>query len=285
MRTQPPPVKTRAVELGLPIMQPEDCNDPAFVAEIARLGANAGIVAAYGQMLRKPLRHSFPLRCWNVHASLLPKLRGASPINCAIINGEKRTGITIFRMSAGMDTGKMLLQEATDIGDDETAGELFSRLSVMGADAVLKAMDMIAGGDPILTAQDSANATYCGQLSKEDGGIDWNMPAGRLHNFIRGMTPWPGAYGFLDTGIGDEPIRLIIHKSRAGTDVPGAGVSGSIAPGDVIRADDAGMLVAAGEGIIILDRIQRAGKREMGAGEFLRGQPYRPGWRFIEAGR
>jgi len=274
---QPPPTKPVAESAGLEVLQPEDCNEVAFLERIESLDADVALVAAYGQILRLRLRRLFRRGCWNVHASLLPRWRGAAPINWAIVKGDATSGVTVFRMTSGIDSGKMLVQAETAIAPEETAGELAERLSALGAQLALKALAEIETGAPKLMPQDEAKATLARTLSKSDGLLDWNAPAGRLHDVIRGLTPWPGAFGFLDMGK-RKPVRLLIHRSRIAEKETG---SCQCEPGVVCPdARNEEFRVATGNGVIILTEVQAAGARRMDAAQFLRGHRFEPGWRF-----
>src|SRR4051794_5331661 len=189
-----PPVKEAALGLGLPVYQPERVRRPEAVEHLRGLGVDAMVVVGYGQIIPQVVIDLAPLGIINVHASLLPKYRGAGPIQWAIVNGETRTGVTTMRIDAGLDTGDMLLKGETDIGPGENAVELGKRLAVMGAELLVETLDGLAAGTILPEKQDSAQATYAPLLKKEDGRIDWSQPAATIHNRVRGLQPWPGAY-------------------------------------------------------------------------------------------
>jgi methionyl-tRNA formyltransferase len=190
----PPPVKEAALGLGLPVEQPERVRRPEAVERLRALAPDAMVVVGYGQIIPQSVIDIPPLGILNVHASLLPKYRGAGPIQWAIINGETRTGVTIMRIDAGLDTGNMLLKAETEIGAEENAVELGRRLAVMGAGLLVEGLDGLAAGKIVPQKQDASQATYAPLLKKEDGRIDWSRSAATIHNRVRGLQPWPGAY-------------------------------------------------------------------------------------------
>src|SRR5579872_4077649 len=204
----PPPVKEAALRLGLPVFQPERVRRPEAVEHLRALASEAMVVVGYGQIIPQTVIDLAPLGIINVHASLLPKYRGAGPIQWALINGETRTGVTTMRIDAGLDTGDMLLKQETEIGPEETAVELGQRLAVMGADLLVKTLDGLQRGTITPVPQNSAEATHAPLLKKEDGVIDWNQPAAAIHNRVRGLQPWPGASTSFRDGI------LHIWRSR-----------------------------------------------------------------------
>lgn len=252
-----PPVKQAAARLGLPVYQPERVRRPEAVAHLAALAPDAMVVVGYGQIIPQAVidipRHGI----LNVHASLLPAYRGAAPLQWAIVNGETRTGVTIMSIDAGLDTGDMLLRAETEIGPEETAVELGTRLAVTGAALLLEALDGLAAGSLRAEPQDHARATLAPLLKKEDGLIDWSGPARAIHNRVRGMQPWPGAY----TGFRGQMLR--VWRSRpveAAQLEPGRWVS--------LRPP----VVATGEGALELVEVQLEGRRRMSGGDFVNGQ-------------
>lgn len=258
----PPPVKTLALQRGLTVLQPESFAGQATRDTLAALAPEVVVVAAYGKLLPQAVLDIPPLGCLNVHGSLLPRYRGAAPIQRAVMHGEKTTGVTIMRMAAGLDAGDMLLTRETEIGPRETAGELFDRLADLGAQALCDALRQLDTLRPV--PQDDALATWASPLKKTDGAIDWRRPAAALDAQIRGVTPWPGAYTFLDGK------RLKIHEAQP---VPGNG-----APGLLLDAQQA--VVACGEGALALLQVQPEGARRMSGAEFLRGRRLAPGAQF-----
>ncbi len=258
-------MKAIAQEHGLPVFQPESINTPEGEAALRLLRPDLCVVAAYGQILREHILNVPPHGFINVHASLLPKYRGAAPINWAIRAGETETGVTIFRLARGVDTGVMLAQEATPIGPMETTGDVEARLSVIGARLALGCVDDIAAGTTRPLPQDDTKATKAPKLKKEDGLIDWTRPASEVCNFIRSMHPWPTAFTFWHRG-GKPPLRLIVYPAR----VRAGGVTEP--PGTVLPTLDV-LTVAAGGGTAaeVLE-VKPEGKGRMAAAEFLRGR-------------
>jgi methionyl-tRNA formyltransferase len=259
------PVKDRAVAAGVPVIQPDSLLDPAFVATLAALGADVGVVAAYGKILTDAVLAAPRLGLINVHASILPRYRGAAPIQRAVISGERETGITIMRVVRALDAGPMLTVMRRPIGLDETSEEVEHDLSRIGADLTISTLDRLIDGHLTEVAQRESDATYARRLTKDDGLIDWAWPAERVHNVIRGLHPWPHAFTFL----GDQ--RFILHRSTVSRGAPDA-VAGTVleASGDRLR-------IAAGAGVVTVLEIQAEGKRPMPAREFLAGHPIAAG--------
>jgi methionyl-tRNA formyltransferase len=240
-----PPVKEAALRLGLPIRQPLKIR--TCIDELREWNPDVMVVVGYGQIIPQSILDICPII--NVHASLLPKYRGAAPIQWAIANGESRTGVTTMRINAGLDTGDMLLNWETEIGPGETAIELSDRLAVAGADLLQRTLD----ANPPRVPQDDSQATYAPILKKEDGRIDWSRPAREIANRVRGFQPWPGCYT-LASG-----KKLGIWKARA--------VEGSAQPGHV----DSAFCVGCGDGVLEVIEVQPEGKKRMSAGAFLSG--------------
>lgn len=264
-----------AVERGLAVLQPDKINTPEAIAGLRLLQPDLLVVAAYGQILSKDVLAVPSEGGINVHASLLPKYRGAAPVAWAIYHGEIRTGVTIIKMSVSLDAGDMLAQEATEIGPEETAGGLEARLAVLGGRIASQVVNQIAARTAQGIKQDITQASKAPKLSKENGQIDWSRPARAVCNQIRAMQPWPTAYTYWHRR-GKQPQRLIVHKAadRVGT------ATDVLPPGQIIvQPEQASQLcVAAGSGsqIEILE-IQPAGNRRMTVGEFLRGHRPVPG--------
>jgi len=261
-RLTPPAVKVAALELGLPVLQPDKLtSDEAFEALVA-LEPDICVVAAYGKILRQRVLDIPRHGCINIHASLLPRWRGAAPINWAISAGDRETGICIMQMERGLDTGPVLARWDTPIEPLETAGELFERLASAGARLLVEVLTAFReGAAPVPTAQDDELATYARMLTKADARIDFTWPARQLAAHIRGMTPWPGASCDTPDGV------LKLCRARA---IDGA--SGGAEPGTVLTANRAdGLRVAAGDGVVEVLELQRPGKRVLTAAEFLAG--------------
>lgn len=260
-----PPVKKRALELGLHVMQPTKLKNGEVAAWLREQKLDVALVVAYGRILPQDVLDAPRLGCVNVHASLLPKLRGAAPITWAVVRGEPETGVTLMQMDAGMDTGAMLEQFATPISDDETAGELSERLSAIGALATRKGLPTYVAGGYTPIQQDSSKATMAPMLKKEDGRIDFTKPARAVHDHVRGMTPWPGAF----TTARGKTVK--VHATRV-TDVPQPKDGGKAEPGTVVFADKSRVVIACGERGVELARIQLEGKKPIAGGDWFVGR-------------
>lgn len=261
---------------NVPVVQPESINTPEGVEGLRSFRPDLLVVAAYGQILSKDVLAVPPHGGINVHASLLPKYRGAAPIAWAIYHGETQTGVTIIRMSVYLDAGEMLAQEALDIGPEETAGELEARLAPLGARQTVQVVRQIATGATQGVKQDKSLATKAPKLTKEHGLIDWTGAAEQICNHVRAMQPWPTAYTFLHRA-GQPPLRLIVAKAAA-HDATGQPVA---TPGTPVVTDNKRLLIAAGDGRVVeIGALRPAGKRRMPAADFLRGHPLKPGDRF-----
>jgi methionyl-tRNA formyltransferase len=261
----PPPVKARALELGLDVHQPTKLKTGDFAAWLKEQNADVALVVAYGRILPKDVLAAPRLGCVNVHASLLPKYRGAAPITWAVVNGEPETGITLMQMDEGMDTGAMLEQFVTPIVPEETAGELSERLSALGALAVRKGLPKYVAGGYTPITQDHAKATHASMLEKEMGRIDFAKPARAVHDHVRGMTPWPGAF------TASRGKTLKVHATRV-TDTPSSASGGKAAPGTVVLADKSRVVVACGERAVELLRVQLEGKKAIASGDWFLGR-------------
>jgi len=261
-----PPVKALAQKYAIPVYQPLKLRQPEAVAELEALAPDLIVVVAYGQILPKSVLEIPTHGCINVHASLLPKYRGAAPINKAIIDGETETGITTMYMDVGLDTGDMLVKRTLSIGADETAGELHDRLASLGRETMEETLQQLCAGTLQRQVQDDEQSTYASMMRKEDGRIDWTRSAQEIHNHVRGLDPWPGAY----TTLNGELLKL------AGTSPEG---TGSGEPGRVIVADQHGVYVACGNGSLRVQQLQLAGRKRLAAADFLRGCPLEAGAR------
>jgi len=254
----PPPVKVRALKHGLDIYQPGSLREPELIQPIVDWKPDVIVVAAYGQILRPFLLDLAPFGCINVHASLLPRWRGASPILHAILAGDDRTGISLMQMDAGIDTGPVFARRSLPILEDDNAAMLEQRLSMLGAVMIHDLLPGILEGCIKPREQDSGRVTYAPMLKKSDGRIDWGQPAADIARHIRAMTPWPGAFTYLDG------LRLKIVEAVA------AGIEGQLAPGEVAFDED--VRVGAGSGALTLKLIQLAGKKVTSAVDFARGR-------------
>jgi methionyl-tRNA formyltransferase len=276
-------MKTIAEQHHVPVYQPESINTPEGVAKLREWAPDLLVVAAYGQILNNDVLSAAPQGGINVHASLLPKYRGAAPVAWAIYHGEKETGVTIIKMSVHLDAGDMLAQAAMDIQRNETAGELEARLGPLGAWLALRVIDQIEAGTAKGAKQEKAQVTKAPKLKKEDGLIDWARDGWQVCNQIRAMQPWPTAYTFYHRE-GQTPLRVIVHKARSAVvdDMP-AHVGSPRKPGEVVRLPDSGHMLwvwAADNTGVEIEELQPAGKKRMSAADFLRGHPAREGDRF-----
>ncbi|MBI3402609.1 MAG: methionyl-tRNA formyltransferase [Acidobacteria bacterium] len=271
-RVSDAPVKARARAAGLPVLQPERMNDVAFLDRLAALHADLGVVAAYGKILTGAVLATPRLGMINVHASLLPRYRGAAPVHRAIIEGEHATGVTIMRVVRALDAGPMLASDHRAIGPDETSQEVERDLARLGSRLLVAVVDQIARGGARERPQDEASATYAHRLTKDDGAIDWSWPAIRIHNLIRGLHPWPHAFVYL------RGQRLILHRARVAGDVLTRGE-----PGTILIASGDRLIVAAGDGALEISQLQAEGKRLMAPREFLAGHQLNAGDRFTAA--
>lgn len=264
-KLQPPPVKELALERGIPVYQPATLREEEIQRQIRGLSPDVIVVAAYGKLLPKAVLDIPRLGCVNVHGSLLPRYRGAAPIQWAVINGDETAGVTTMFMGEGMDTGDMLLKAETAIGPEETAGELFDRLKVLGAGLLGETLDRLEQGSLKRIPQDDALASRAPMLTKEMSQLDWRRPAKELHDLIRGLNPWPGAWAVLDGK------RLKLYASRVR---PEAGEPGALAA----AAD--GPLVYCGEGSLLLTEVQTENGKRMSGKEYLLGHPLKANARF-----
>jgi methionyl-tRNA formyltransferase len=264
-----PGMKSIAVAHQVPVFQPERVNTPEGVAGLQAFRADLLVVAAYGQILSRDVLAVPPQGGINVHASLLPKYRGAAPVAWAIYHGETRTGVTIIKMSVSLDAGDMLAQEAIDIRPDETAGELEARLAPLGAGLAVQVMEQIEVGTVRGTKQDRSQVTKAPKLKKEDGLIDWSRSNEQVCNQIRAVQPWPTAYTFLHHA-GKPPLRVMINRA-----VPLRTWEGERPTAGLLLApvSSSRLLVWTGTGEVEVLELQPAGKRRMSAEEFLRGHP------------
>jgi methionyl-tRNA formyltransferase len=260
-----PPVKVRATERGLTVVQPTKLRTGEFAAWVKAQGAELALVAAYGRILPGPVLEATAKGFVNVHASLLPKYRGAAPITWAVVNGESETGITLMLLDEGMDTGDMLDVARTPIGPDETAGEVSERLSLLGAKLVRQRLAAFARGELTRVPQNGAEASLAPPLAKKDGLIDWSASARRIHDRVRGMSPWPGAFSYLS----GKTVK--VHATRC----PELTREVSSLPGTVVVADKSRVLVACGilgRETVDLLRVQLEGKKPVSASEWVSGR-------------
>ena len=258
-KLQSPPVKELALQHGIPVHQPLKVRAPEVIEQISGLQPDLIVVVAFGQILPKALLEIPPQGCVNVHASLLPRYRGAAPLNWCIVNGETETGVTTMLMDVGLDTGPMLLKKATPIGPDEGIQALHDRMSQLGAELLGETLDGLKAGAITPQPQDDSQSCYAPLLKKEHGLIDWQRPAAELHNQIRGLSIWPGAVTVLE----NAPLKL--YRTSIG--------QGSGVPGSIIATGKNGIEVACGQGSLIIHELQAAGSKKMDAASFLTGHP------------
>ncbi|WP_217959622.1 methionyl-tRNA formyltransferase [Acutalibacter muris] len=264
-KLQPPPVKELALRHSLPVLQPDTLRDEAVQGSIAELEPDAIIVVAYGKLLPPKVLSVPRLGCINVHGSLLPKYRGAAPIQWAVINGEKTAGVTTMFMAEGMDTGDMLLKSETEVGPEETSGELFDRLKLLGAKLLTETLDKLEQGELKAIPQDGTQATLAPLLKKEMSALDWSEPAQRIHDRIRGLNPWPCAAAVLD----GKRIKLLASQVIEGEGVPGTAYN-----------LDGELAAACGRGMLRITELQADTGKRMSGKDYLLGHPLKEGARF-----
>ncbi len=266
---RPPPVKCLASP-RVPVLQPERIRTPDAVASVAALRPDVIVTMAYGQILPRAVLDIPPVACLNLHASLLPRHRGAAPVQAAIEAGDPRTGITVMHMAEGLDTGDILLAREIPIRRRETGGSLHDRLAALAPGALKETLALLAAGGARRTVQDDSLATYARKLTREHGRIHWTADHGVVERKIRALDPWPGAFTLLPPVQGHPPRKLKIH-----TAIPHRRASG--APGSVLRTDSRGLLVACGSGAVLLREVQLEGRSRMHTREFLMGHAMEPG--------
>ena len=262
MKLQQPPVKEYALSEGLPVFQPAKMRDGEALGILKELNPELIVVAAYGRILPADILDLPPMGCINVHSSLLPKYRGAAPINWAILNGEDETGVTIQRMAEGVDTGDILAQRVTPIDLNENAAQLFDRLALLGAELLTEVVEQIGNGTVRAVPQDESAASHAPMLSREQSPMDWTRTARQLHDQVRGLYPWPSATAVLD-GIRCKILRTALSDEVA-----------EKIPGTVLQADKKGLIVTCGDGKMLeILELQPDGKKAMAASAFLLGHP------------
>jgi methionyl-tRNA formyltransferase len=270
LKLQASPVKIAALDENLPVLQPERARDEKFIEQLRQLHSDLIVVAAYGQILPQTILDLPRHGCLNVHASLLPKYRGAAPIQWAILNDESETGVTIMKMDAGLDTGDMVSVVVTPITPTDNSQTLHDRLAGLGADLLVRTIPSYIAGNITPQPQPNEGFSYARKITKEDGRIDWSQPARVIWNRVRAFTPWPGAYTLRKTDTGVRLLKIanaVLEESSSG------------APGTVLSADKSGIVVACGQQALRILQLQREGARRLGAAEFLAGNPLVPGER------
>jgi methionyl-tRNA formyltransferase len=270
LKLQFSPVKILAGKLKLPVLQPAKARDEKFISELRELKPDLIVVVAYGQILPPPILDLPKFGCLNVHTSLLPKYRGASPIQSAILNGETETGVTVMKMDSGLDTGEILSQASTPILPEDNSQMLHDRLAQLGAELLVETIPDYVAGKILPKPQPAEGASYAAKIKKEDGKIDWSEPAEKLLNRLRAFTPWPGAFTFLKSEL--KPQLLKIWKAEV--------LEKSGAAGEILSADKNGIVVACGKSALRILELQSEGGRRLSAQEFLAGNPLRVGETF-----
>jgi len=265
----PPPVKSYALERGVRVIQPPKARDGVLRDALRELDLDLALVVAYGKILPLDVLTAPRLGCLNVHGSLLPRWRGAAPIQWSIVSGDAQTGVCLMQMDVGMDTGPVLARRVVDIGENETGGELFERLSTLSGQLVREELPRFVRGELTLEPQPSEGVTHARMIEKSDGVLDFGASAQAVHDRARGFYPWPGAFATLDGR------RIKVHRTRLVTRTGQLG-----APGAVVSTGSDGIVVACGEGAVRLEELQLEGKKRVSAAAFLAGHPLAPGARF-----
>jgi methionyl-tRNA formyltransferase len=271
LKLQPSEVKKLALAASIPVLQPERARELPFIDQLKQFAPDFIVVIAYGQILPKTILDMPRLGCVNVHTSLLPKYRGAAPIQAALLNGDPETGVTVMQMDEGLDTGPIISQRAIHIEATDDAATLHDKLALVGAEILLPTLIDFAAGKIQAHPQNHPEATHVKKIKKEAGQLDWAQPAQVLQNRIRAFTPWPGAFTFQKTP--DKPRLLKIWRAEV--------TSAQGQAGTVLAADNSGVVVACGENALRILRLQREGGRQMSAAEFLQGNPIRVGEQLI----
>jgi methionyl-tRNA formyltransferase len=264
---QMPPVKETALAAGIPVYQPVKIREPQWLDVLNELKPDVIVVVAFGQIIPKTILELPEYGCINVHASLLPMYRGAAPIQWAVINGDKESGVTTMRMDTGLDTGDMILKEIVPLAPDETGGSLFDKLSAVGASLLIRTLEALEDGTATFTPQPEESTTpYAAMLTKQDGAIDWTRSAARIECQIRGLNPWPSAY----TRYKGKMLKIWGAQL---TDRPQT----TAAPGTIIEVTKTSLHVQTGDGILSITELQPEGKKRMPIDAYLRGYPAAPG--------
>ena len=271
LKLTPSPVKILAEKLNLPVLQPLKARDEEFLGQLRALKSDLMVVVAYGQILPQSILNLPRFGCLNVHTSLLPKYRGAAPIQWAIADGEPETGVTVMKMDAGLDTGPVLSTRRTPILPTDDSQILHDRLAQLGAELLAETIPDFVAGTILPQPQPAEGSTYAAKIKKEDGQIDWSQPAAQIWNRLRAFTPWPGAFAFLKAE--PKPQLLKIWKAEV--------VEKNGPPGTVLSADKAGIVIGCGQNALRILELQREGGRRLPAEQFLSGFPLNAGGRFV----
>jgi len=272
------PVKERALSLGLPILQPEKVREDNFIETITALKADIFVVVAYGQLLPLRILQIPPLGCVNIHASLLPKYRGAAPMQRAILNGDEVTGVTIMFMAKGMDTGDMLLKKPINIEKDDRFADVHDKMAALSCECIIEALKQIEAGSAVREPQNPEEATYAPMLKKEDGRIDWNSSTVQIINQIRALDPWPGTYTYYEGQVIKIWDYLPLEDAADGTGLVTDGDLKGHTPGEVLEAGSH-LLVKTSDGVLAITELQGQGSKRMRVGDYLRGRPIAVGTR------
>lgn len=268
----PTPVKEEALKHDIPVLQPVKVRDPEFVEKLAEIAPDIIVVAAFGQIIPKSILEMPKFGCINIHASLLPKYRGAAPIQQAVIDGEKESGVTIMQMGTGLDTGDMISRIVVPLAKDETGGSLFDKLAEAGAELLIQTLPTIFDGTAVYEKQPEESPTpYAAMISKKMGLLDFSKSAGELERLVRGLNPWPSAFTFIN-GKTLKVWRSSVEKAEV-----------KEIPGTVMSADKEGIHVACGQDVLVLREVQLEGKKRMEADAFLRGCQLKPGDMFTDS--
>jgi len=275
LKLTPSPVKEVALQARLPVLQPQRAREENFIQQLAALKPDLIAVAAYGQILPKAILDLPRFGCLNVHTSLLPKYRGAAPIQHAILNGDAETGVTIMKMDVGLDTGDILTQERTAIEPSDNSQILHDRLANIGADLLVRTIPQYVSGAIQPRPQPAEGVSHAAKIKKHDGEIDWTQPARVVWNRVRGLVPWPGAFTHLPAQ--PQPLLLKIWEAQP--------IDRSGEPGRILQADKNGIVIACGAGALTIFLLQREGGRRLSAAEFLTGHPLKIGEKFCSVGK
>lgn len=268
-RLMSPPIKEVALAAGIEVLQPSSARTPEFLEAIVQAKADVGVVVAYGKILPLAVLEAFPLGCVNIHGSLLPKYRGAAPIQRAVMSGDAETGVSIMLLDEGMDTGPVLLTKRIPISDTDTAGSIFDALAPLGADALLEALHGLAKGTLLPVEQEHSQASHAAMLKKQDGEVDWSLPATKVAARIRGLDPWPGAF----TPFAGGNLKLYgATQELLEDETPSE-------PGTMLSYDKFGIVVSCGDSAIRVSEVQAPGKKRMSAYAFANGRRLEAGFR------
>ena len=279
-KMQPTPVKEAALKAGIPVLQPAKMRDPVLWETLKAYGADLFVVAAYGKILPPEILSIPPRGCVNIHASLLPAYRGAAPIQHAVIDGQKETGITTMLMDEGLDTGDILRRYPVPVADDETGGSLFDKLAALGGEAILDTLRGMEEGSIVPEKQGEMTTPYAAMLTKESGNVDWGKSAEEIERLVRGLDPWPGAYSFLNGKMIRFKKTAIMPENALPEEQDSDGGAADRMPGSVFAGAGGRLYVRTGSGVLEIKELQPEGKKAMPADAYLRGARMPAGSRF-----